>query len=570
MFGYLLTNCRRTGVFLMSLVLMLGLSAAGAWAAVSPPDSGAALEGARPPEKPAEEQKEDKITVTEPAPAALTGETGRRVRVKGFRFSGELLRSEAELQQLVADQRDRDLTLGDLNRTAEKVTRYLRTCGYPVATAYIPPQTVRDGIIEFTIIPGKYGAIRMNHGAGIAGGRIEKMLGDVQPGSIVTRAGLERALLLMNDLPGILVKATLTPGAASGTTDLILDAGDTQPLTGMYYTDNWGSVSTGRYRGGMRFSLENPSHYGDELEFQGMTTAGGLGNVAFGYSFPVGFKGMRAMVDYSRVSYRLGEDFADLDAFGTANVLKANLSYPFRRGRAYSLYGSIGYEVKDLNDTIRLSDIDNFRNSRLWDLGINGQYNDPWRGKNDFSLVYTRGDLSFADDNAARSDAQIARTAGIFDKLALTCRRQQYLSPRLSMDWRFTGQTASKNLDSAEKLTLGGAGGVRAYPQGEASGDQGYLLAGEFRWLLPQGPKSGNAFYLVNFYDYGEVEINREDRSGSGDGNRRSLSDAGLGLIWARPGFNLRLDYAHKLGSETAQSDSDSDGRFWVQCVKYF
>jgi hemolysin activation/secretion protein len=100
--------------------------------------------------------------------------------------------------------------------------------------------------------------------------------------------------------------------------------------------------------------------------------------------------------------------------------------------------------------------------------------------------------------------------------------------------------------------------------------DQGYLLTGEFRWLLPQASKSGNAVYLANFYDYGEVEINQEQWDGSGDGNRRSLSDAGLGLIWARQGFNLRLDYAHKLGSEKAQADSDSDGRFWLQCVKYF
>jgi hemolysin activation/secretion protein len=570
MFGYLLNHCRRTGIFLMSLVLMLGLSVPGAWAAVSPPDSGAALEGTRAPEKPAGEQPEDKITVTEPAQPASNGASERRVRVKGFHFSGELLRPEAELQQLLADQTDQDLTLADLNRAAEKVTRYLRTCGYPVATAYIPPQTVKDGIIELTIIPGKYGAIRMNNGAGISGGRIEKMLGAVQPGSIVTRAGLERVLLLINDLPGVLVKATLTPGAASGSTDLILNISDTQAFTGMYYTDNWGSASTGRYRGGMRFSLGNPSHYGDELEFQGMTTADGLGNVGLGYNFPVGFKGMRAAVNYSRVEYRLGEDFADLDAFGTANVLKANLSYPFRRGRGYSLYGSIGYGLKDLNDTIGLSHSYNFRNSRLWDLGLNGQYNDLWRGKNDFSLVYTRGELSFKDDNAAQSDAQTARTAGSFDKLTLTCRRQQYLSPRLSIDWRFTGQTASKNLDSAEKLTLGGADGVRAYPQGEASGDQGYLLTGEFRWLLPQASKSGNAVYLANFYDYGEVEINQEQWGGSGDGNRRSLSDAGLGLIWARQGFNLRLDYAHKLGAEEARSDSDSDGRFWLQCVRYF
>ena len=47
------------------------------------------------------------------------------------------------------------------------------------------------------------------------------------------------------------------------------------------------------------------------------------------------------------------------------------------------------------------------------------------------------------------------------------------------------GQLADKNLDTAEKFYLGGPGGVRAYPQGEATGDQGYRLSGELRLLVP-------------------------------------------------------------------------------------
>ena len=38
-------------------------------------------------------------------------------------------------------------------------------------------------------------------------------------------------------------------------------------------------------------------------------------------------------------------------------------------------------------------------------------------------------------------------------------------------------QLSSKNLDSSEKFTLGGIGGVEAYPSGEASGDEGRKIS---------------------------------------------------------------------------------------------
>ena len=46
------------------------------------------------------------------------------------------------------------------------------------------------------------------------------------------------------------------------------------------------------------------------------------------------------------------------------------------------------------------------------------------------------------------------------------------------------GQLAFDNLDSSEKMELGGAYGVRAYPEGEAFGDEGYIATAEARLML--------------------------------------------------------------------------------------
>ena len=116
---------------------------------------------------------------------------------------------------------------------------------------------------------------------------------------------------------------------------------------------------------------------------------------------------------------------------------------------------------------------------------------------------------------------------------------------------------------------MGGADGVRAFPQGEAAGDDGYKLTGEIRWRLPGLSTGKDSVYLAGFYDYGSVIVNH--KPWAGEQNRRSLMGAGLGVLWARsPDFVLRLDYAWKIGREQATADTDKNARLWIQGVKYF
>ncbi|MEM5770230.1 MAG: ShlB/FhaC/HecB family hemolysin secretion/activation protein, partial [Bacillota bacterium] len=119
-------------------------------------------------------------------------------------------------------------------------------------------------------------------------------------------------------------------------------------------------------------------------------------------------------------------------------------------------------------------------------------------------------------------------------------------------------------LDSSEKMYLGGGNGVRAYPQGEASGDQGYLLTTELRYQT-----NNPALQLVGFIDHGYVQGNHHDYVGAAE--NRTLSGAGLGLIYSRSKqYTLRLDYAWKLGDEDAVSDDDKNGRLWLRGTRYF
>ena len=154
--------------------------------------------------------------------------------------------------------------------------------------------------------------------------------------------------------------------------------------------------------------------------------------------------------------------------------------------------------------------------------------------------------------------------------LSIYAMRLQSLGGPVSIYAAVNGQLASKNLDISEKMELGGMNAVRAYPEGEAFGDEGFVATVEARWDLPKfsGAIPGQ-MQLVAFVDAGSVTQNK--RPWTSDDNHRTLSGAGVGAVWSEPGnFMVRAYYAHKLGSGAALSAPDRSGRFWIQAVKYF
>jgi len=563
------------GGIVFAVIIVSLLSGSIALAAAPPadparPGSGTVLKGVKPPAVDQPTGQTPSITVEDRQPV-IGGDSGQKIAVQSFKIGGESPVSAGELLKLVQSEAGKETTLGELNKLAARITKHLRQQGYLVAFAYIPAQTITDGVVEIAVVPGKYDQINIKGDSKFDADRLRAMLFCARPGAVIKRAPLERALLLMSDISGITVKATLTPGGAAGTADLILETADTAKTSAALYSDNWGNRYTGRVRYGVQLVVHNASGFGDDFTLGGLTTGEGINNYSFGYSAPLGVDGAKLEIKHSRVGYTLGGDFADLGATGHATVTSYSVSYPLVRARTHSLYGTAGYDVKHLRDDITYYDSYSPKTSGLWNIGLTGNFADSWLGggNNAFGVTHYRGKLSINDADAAATDASYTNTAGNFAKTLFTFQRQQYMAKNLAFNFSFTGQLADKNLDSSEKLFLGGADGVRAYPQGEGAGDEGYKLTGEFRWRLPGLSSGKNNLYLNTFYDYGSVMTSKKPYST--DANRRSLMGAGLGLLWTRDrDFAIRLDYAWKIGEEAATADTDKSGRIWLQGVKYF
>ena len=121
-------------------------------------------------------------------------------------------------------------------------------------------------------------------------------------------------------------------------------------------------------------------------------------------------------------------------------------------------------------------------------------------------------------------------------------------------------------------MELGGMYAVRAYPEGEAYADQGYVLNLEARKQLRRFSRQMvGQVQFIGFVDTGTVTVNRNPWALAGEPNSRTLRGAGLGFNWADANnFEVRAYYARKLGSAAATSAPDASGRFWIQGIKYF
>ena len=289
------------------------------------------------------------------------------------------------------------------------------------------------------------------------------------------------------------------------------------------------------------------------------------------YRQPLLTPGGKLELNVSRMKYQLGDDFASLDAGGTADTLGLTFTQNLIRSRRSNLYWQIGYTHKALEDKIGSNYT--YKASDIFQAGLNGNILDDFMGGGItmWTLNYSNGSLAILTPTAFDTDAQTANAAGKFGKWNLNLTRQQRLNDRLALLVSLNAQWAGKNLDSSEKMSLGGAYGVRAYPKGEASGDDGWLASAELFWTLPQKLTKSGMLKISAFIDAGGVAVNHNPWPGSAANNQRSLYGAGLGLNWIEPGnFGIRLNYAWKIGSEQAVSDTDANGRFWLQFTKYF
>ena len=519
--------------------------------------------------------------VPEPKPA-LGSQPKLRVKVAAFTFTGNTLIPEGELKEKVQEFVGKELNFEGLNDAATEVRAFYRSRGYFLAQAYLPEQTIRNGIVEISIIEGRWGFIELDKkpSTHISTGLLTGILGaHLQQGGVITETGLERPLLLISDLPDASVTTELRPSDTIGAANLRVNVDPgAGPFNGQVDFDNHGNRFTGEYRLGASLSLNSPFQYGDRFSARAFTTDEKMNYYRVAYDLPAGYWGTRIGASYSAFDYALSKDFAALLSNGEGVVVSAYLFHPIIRTRNTNLILNLGYDQKRLTDRIGSPVSTTEQQIDTYKAGLVGDFRDGFGGGglNAWSVTFTWGNLG---TTAAAAGTDIRDTQGDFNKTNVDLRRQQRLTENASFLFSFSGQWANKNLSSAEKISLGGPNGVRAYPVGEATADLGHTIQTELRYIVPGFKFLNGDLTGFGFFDYGWAQINRNPAKDAITGavidseNIRSFSGYGLGGSLGKDGdylLRVMVAWPHTYEEQPKSDPARRVPHVWMQAIKWF
>ncbi|WP_244168993.1 ShlB/FhaC/HecB family hemolysin secretion/activation protein [Pseudomonas saponiphila] len=491
--------------------------------------------------------------------------SGVRLQVKAFVIEGNQVFSDQDLQPLLDDLRGQELDLGGLRDAAQRITAHYQQQGYLLARAFLPAQEIEGGVVRIEVMEGRYGRVELSNQSRARDGVLRAPLAALDSGLAVNSADLERSLLLLNDLPGVRAKGTLRAGQAAGTSDLLVEAQPGPWASGSLEADNFGGYHTGEYRLGGSFNLNNPLGLGDQINLRLLGSDRDQRYWRSAYQLPVGPWSTRVGAAYSHMSYELNRKrVKKLQMNGQASVQSVFLAQPILRGRTFDLSAQLQYENKQLRDDIDLFELSKRKHIELWTLSLGGNRQDRFLGGgyNQFSLSYGSGRLTFDDAFEQRMDRYTAATGGGFAKTNLQVARLQRLGDRFQLYVQVNAQWTSANLDSSEKMGLGGPYGVRAYPLSAGIGDQGWQAGLELSYALAPG------WQLSLFADKGYVQVNR--LPWTSEINTQRLQAAGLGARWSGDRRQLNLTSAWPLDNQKAGDGPERTPRIWVSATQFF
>lgn len=481
---------------------------------------------------------------------------GAKARVQSIELTGNQVFTQTQLLARLGAYQGQEYDLAGLQGLANQLTRYYHDAGYPFARVYLPAQSLDQGVVRMQVLEGHYGQVKAGGDEKLAA-RAQGYLSALRPGEVIESGALERAALLLADLPGVTVTPIMRPGQTLGAGDLAVEVQRGDRVAGSVGLDNQGNRYTGQFRANASLAINSPFMLGDQIALHAQQTSEHMTFGDVGYSLPLGTSGLRGRLGYGYTNYELGKEFSDLDAHGTAKVASAGLSYPLLRSQSRNLTVGVDFLHKQLRDEYRAAQLtlDKFTNSVPLAAQFDVRDSLGGGGVTYGSLTWTPGTLKL-NGAQAEADALTAKSDGRYNKLNLDIARLQSLAPKWTLYGRFSGQWTNDNLDSSEDFGLGGPAGVRAYPVGEGYGDRGWLAQLEVR--LAVGPVSPFVFY-----DAGRVQINAHPWT-AGE-NFRQIAGTGVGARLNLNGWRAEATVAWRTEGGAPQSDSkDRKPMFWL------
>jgi hemolysin activation/secretion protein len=501
-----------------------------------------------------------------PPPSANTATTnaqgiapgGPSFHVNSFNIEGNTVIPTNELQAQIAGYVGKDMTLAQLYDVADVLTRYYRSRGYGLAYVTPPAQKLSAGNVRLEVVEGRVGNIDIQGNSRTRTPVLRRRTKGLNTGDLYTSPAAERAVLLMNDLPGVQAREVLSAGQNPGTSDVLFNV-DEHAFDGDVSIDDYGRASIGRWRINADASVNSLTGSGDQLSAGITHSESNLLNFGkLGYMLPVG-SASELSVNFNRAFYHVGGPI-----FGPAGIegstQNAGLAWQYSqiRTQAQTLNWTFGIN----HDTAKslagagspnaLSQVPT--NITLLQLGM--LYTRTYQDASYYSLtgnLWTNGQSNSGQpgDNNSKEKFRVELDGS-------------YVKP-FADRWDFIGQGAfaysPDPLVDGDKYSLGGPGNVRGFQSAEARGDRGVFGTLELQRSFFTSPSFPLAWGV--FLDSGKVWTIQVDSTSAGKttvivpDSSTSLTSVGteFQLLPNAGGWSARLQFAWAIGGERPSDD---------------
>lgn len=498
----------------VALFSMVSLLASTDVVAQTPP---ARLPGAVEPGRPSvpgpleETRKPPKATLqftipTQRKGAAATGAADlrfplRRVLIEGATAFDPASAFAVDISRLTSQPS----TLAEVTALADLIQARYLAMGLGLTRVFVPAQEIKDQSITIRVIEGHLAKVRVEGGDQRVRARVEARAADALAARPARVDLIERALLLVDDLPGVNVTGLIRPGDSFGAAELLVGYREV-PYALVAGIGNRGSEFAGPWSGWVDAAVNSPFGWGEQIgvtlsatpQISEQRSANGR------WLQPLVGSGLSLTTN---ANYSRGRPGAALKPFAVATEswgLGQRLALPLIRSRARNLTIEAGW---------------NAQAARV-ELLANPFSKDQWRSV-DAKVTYSQlnwlgGELSAqagitqgldiagatgrSDGNASRADVE-----PWYSRFNAEIGYSTRLPAGFAASLTIGGQYTPDNLLAGEEFALGGSKFGRGYNGGDLSGPNG--LGGGLevrRGFNPEVPRI-DGVSLYGFLDGGRV-----------------------------------------------------------------
>ena len=484
------------------------------------------------------------------APAIAPG--GREVSVTRVVIDGNTVLPQSELDAFAQAYAGQSLTLAEIYAVADALTDLYRERGFGLAAATVPAQRVEDGTLRLTVVEGRIGSVRYEGGDRYDRDALARQAIAMQPGEVFRNANVDRALLLLNDLPGLRARAVVGPGVAAGTSDVVVRL-EEDPTEFRISLDNYGRESIGEHRLTLDGAVNSPGGHGDVLSGSLLVSQSNLLTYfSLAYGAPIGKDGSHVGVSYSRADYDVGTAvFVPLDIEGLNNVLRIDWTHPTVRSRERTVVvgAAVSHTTSESTSLGTLT-----TDTEITLLEISAFMNRVWSGGSSTNFGVSFGTNMQSNSDGTDPGAQMGR-------LRMDASHTVWFAPAWAGVLRAAAVYSPDPLADTQKFSVGGPYSNRGFVSSEARGDRGASATAELQRHFRIGASPA---YASAFFDTGSVRRISLPTDPPGLDNSTTLSSAGIGFT-AAPSSQWRISavWAKPVGSYTP-ADGDDGARVWA------